>query len=490
MLRNQKSSVSNTQYNGSIHHDGFKFHRKYIGKNSCTYWCANNRSKDSLCSAKIKICPKGDVLKTIGKHDKSCFIKQEATRKALGLISETTDENGPPDLSEKMLQMAEDIALKNMSMPPKKIHLQVLQDMEMKHNVFRGATNTKIINRIKNARTRMNGNDVFRIIESENLAVVKDSNQFFLHFNVSYPNEDSKKYEKILGFGNPALFRCLGGNDRIFIDGTFKIVPKPFYQCLIIMVFDEQTDAFVPVFYILLTSKTEAIYRIALSWVKLTSNYKIRPKSITCDFEKALHNAIAFEFPQTYVNGCLFHWKQAICRKVKELKFSEFGIQDRFTHRFSLEQLTLIPPNEITKFGIPYCRENIEYELQKEDLEKMETFWNYFYKTWMSRPSVINSWNRTGYPKTENQKLMKTNNALERYNRELGDIFGHTTPSLIGFIETLEKESRLQADRLEHIRKGLIVTKKRRREENLIEGEFDKPCMHYNQYKENKEDLE
>ena len=78
-----------------------------------------------------------------------------------------------------MLQMAEDIALQNMSMPPKKIHLHVLQDMEIKFNVLCGASNTKIINRIKNARTRMNGNDIFRTIESENLSKMKNSNFFF-----------------------------------------------------------------------------------------------------------------------------------------------------------------------------------------------------------------------------------------------------------------------------------------------------------------------
>ena len=144
----------------------------------------------------------------------------------------------------------------------------------------------------------MNGNDIFCTVEGENLSKVKNSNHYFLHFNLSFPNEYDGKFEWVLGFGNPALFCCLGGNGRIFIDGTFKIVPKPFYQCLIRMVFDEQTDSFVPVFYILLTFKTEQVYRIALFWVKLSSNYKIRPLSITCAFEKALRNAISIKFPQ------------------------------------------------------------------------------------------------------------------------------------------------------------------------------------------------
>ena len=145
----------------------------------------------------------------------------------------------------------------------------------------------------------------FCTIESENLSKMKNCNFFFLQFNLSFPNEYNGKLERILGFGKPS-FRCLGGNGRIFIDGTFKIVPKPLYQCLIIMVFDKQTDSFVPVFYVLMTSKTEQIYRIALFWIKFTTNYKMRPLLITCDFEKALYNAISVEFPPTFINGCLF----------------------------------------------------------------------------------------------------------------------------------------------------------------------------------------
>ena len=175
----------NTNYNGSIHHEGFKFHRKYIGKKSCTYWCANNRSKDSPCSAKIKVNSIGTVVEVTGKHDSSCFLKQETMRVALGLVDKENTENAPIDVTHRMLERAEEIALKNLSMPPKKIHLQVLKEMECKHKMFRGASNTKVISRIKNARTKMNGNDVYRTIEMENLSKIKNSNLFF--YNLMLP---------------------------------------------------------------------------------------------------------------------------------------------------------------------------------------------------------------------------------------------------------------------------------------------------------------
>ena len=89
------------------------------------------------------------------------------------------------------------------------------------------------------------------------------------------------------------------------------------------MVFDNQTDSYVPVFYVLLTSKTQQIYTHALRWIEATVDRKIIPSTITCDFKIALQNAISATFPGVVINGYLFHWKQAIWRKIIELNFKE-----------------------------------------------------------------------------------------------------------------------------------------------------------------------
>ena len=117
---------------------------------------------------------------------------------------------------------------------------------------------------------------------------VKKSNLFLCLFIFTFPNEYNGKLERIIGFGNPSLSRLLRGCKRMFINGTFKFLPKPFYQCLIIMVFDNQTDAYVPVFYILMTSKTQQVYSHVIRWLDATIICKISPSSITCDFEIAL----------------------------------------------------------------------------------------------------------------------------------------------------------------------------------------------------------
>ena len=134
----------------------------------------------------------------------------------------------------------------------------------------------------------------------------------FLQLNLSLTDSDTKKIQRIIGFGNPTLFGTLNGKVNVQIDGTFKIVPNPFYQCLIIMVFDVQTSVYVPVIYVLMTGKSENMYWHALHWVYVCSNWKLDPFSVTCDFEAGLQKAVIGQFPDAILNDCLFYWKQAI----------------------------------------------------------------------------------------------------------------------------------------------------------------------------------
>ena len=470
---------------GSTYHNGFKYHRKYIGKKFVSFWCCHNRSANSECSAKLKMNKNGTVFDVTGQHSESCYAKFEDTRMALGII----DENDVTHLSKKsqnitnfMLQRAEEICLENLSLRPKQVWLKVLEETKTDNFSFNGATNFQIINRVKNCRAKLNGNDVFRTIEMENVAKSSFTNQFFLQFNLTFPSSYNGKLERVIGFGNPALFRCFGGNRKIFIDGTFKIVPKPFYQCLIVMVFDAQTDAYVPVFYILLTSKTEKIYGHALRLMNESAGNKMNPASVTCDFEKGLHNAILAAFPKAVINGCLFHWKQALRRKLVDLKFEELSVLDRFMHPQSLETLTLIPPNEIEIKGIPYVRSIVDEGLTTQDMEKIEVFWTYFKRFWLSKPSFINSWNINHHDEEKTEDLKRTNNGLERYNRTLKSLFSDETPSLLSFINVIEEESRGQVIRLDCIRNGLVDNRKRKLNINHDDNNRNKISKFYHEF--------
>ena len=126
--------------------------------------------------------------------------------------------------------------------------------------------------------------------------------------------------ERIVGFENPYLFYYLTNAQSLYIDATFTVVPNPFYQCLVVMIFEETLQIYIPILYILMTNKSKKMYRNALEWVFKLSGRRINPKTVTCDFKQALMNAVAGIFLFSKIIGCFFHWKQAICRKLASLK--------------------------------------------------------------------------------------------------------------------------------------------------------------------------
>ena len=280
---------------------------------------------------------------------------------------------------------------------------------------------------------------------------------FFLQFNAAISDPETKKIERIVGYGNPSLFGILKGKVQIYIDGTFRIVPSPFYQCLIIMCFDTRTEVYVPIMYILMTAKTQFLYYHALHYVICVSNWKLDPFTVTCDFEKALINAVREQFRQSVVNGCLFHWKQALRRKMGSLNIDKETISMAMT-RNVLDVLTIIPRDEVVRKGIPYVRSILDIEVHtNEQRVKWNSFWAYFKSFWCSSNSFIKCWNIIDSDGAYFDLQNRTNNALERYNREMNDKFTTPHPSLILFVQTIEIEGRYQVQRLQDITVGRIV---------------------------------
>ena len=74
-----------------------------------------------------------------------------------------------------------------------------------------------------------------------------------------------------------------------------------------------------------MTVKTQWLYLHALHWVIVSTRCRLDTFSFTCDFEKPLNNAVREQFKHVILNGCLFHWKQALQR---EMKAKEIGIRD------------------------------------------------------------------------------------------------------------------------------------------------------------------
>jgi hypothetical protein len=301
----RKKKVEAKYYAGlpsTINHDGYPFTHKKVSvkEDTALYWCRHARSPNN-CEAKIKIqLPSGCVCVINDVHSQKCVAK------LLKVVAYAEAEvNTCIVADEYMKGRAEELAVEHMAMTGPKIWKALEKEVTEKYPVWSGLSNMQVQAIVKNVRAREYGFDMFVKLETNKVSRMKDNDKWFLQFNALVTDPKDGQRSRMLGFANPKLIGLLNGDVQIYIDGTFKICPKPFYQCLIIMVFNEQTDSYVPIFYILLQGKTTFEYNMALHFVCVATNWKLQPSTVICDFEKGLHAAVRHTFQKcrNKVNG-------------------------------------------------------------------------------------------------------------------------------------------------------------------------------------------
>lgn len=251
---------------------------------------------------------------------------------------------------------------------------------------------------------------------------------------------DGVRHQVLVWCTNEAL-SLMRYNSHTFIDCTFRSVPSPFLQCLIVMVYDEGTRLFVPCAYCLLTSKNETLYLACFQQLIVLMKFNWMPRIITSDFESSLLKAIRHEFPESRLLGCYFHFKKAIERKLTKYKIN-FNNSCKILSK--MELLTVLPINEIYQ-GVEYIK------TLTTDQQELSLFWIYFTRTWLNRfpPSI---WNLSSM--NDVNMAGRTNNALERYNRRLGENFSNAHPNLCAFVSVIKIEFQQYSEKLYEIRQN------------------------------------
>ena len=239
---------------------------------------------------------------------------------------------------------------------------------------------------------------------------------------------------------------------HMFIDATFKCVPRGFYQNLIGMGYFRAYDYYGPVFYILMQKKTSIAYRHAIYLLMSVTGFRLELLSLCCDFEWALmksmlEHMIHGKASKAFLVGCLFHWKQCLRRKMLELHIPALFVHEVMKEGGPMELLTVIPVIEILAKGLPYVKEKVsQIPFAGLHAEKLEKFFRYFEKTFCSDGAKYQYplWNISGTidSTTEESILInRTNNPLERFNRHLNDAFSTPHPTMIEFVSTIRRLS-------------------------------------------------
>jgi hypothetical protein len=125
-----------------------------------------------------------------------------------------------------------------------------------------GLEEHQVLEMVRKCRNKLGHGNFISTLESVmDYSKMASIDRPFLHHLMCSPHpEKCDVMMHLMIFANPALLGLLNSVVDLFIDATFFCVPAPFYQCLIIMVFDPSTRHYLPVVYTLMAHKVQELY--------------------------------------------------------------------------------------------------------------------------------------------------------------------------------------------------------------------------------------
>ena len=132
-----------------------------------------------------------------------------------------------------------------------------------------------------------------------------------------YRGHSSSNAGDFIVFSSNSQLECLSVSSVSSVDSTFKITPSSpkrcFYQLLVIC--SKELEHFHPLVYILMSNKTYKLYKEVFTFVHQICP-RFSPNIILSDFESAQTKALKERFSSSTLQGCWFHFVQALLRKI------------------------------------------------------------------------------------------------------------------------------------------------------------------------------
>lgn len=422
--------------------NGYKFHFQKFLNNNIQRWACTKR----LCKSFFKLSENGDIVFSVLNHDHDKDDINILTRQK---VSNKLKRKALDDPYEK---------------PCKILHKELRQgDISS----LTTADTTLIRKNIHYARSsiipKLPTNLEELHLALTNLGEIKTNRgEIFLFINNSVKN--------IVAFSTQSNLKHLTECDVLYVDGTFKSCPRPFYQLFIIH--GAKNANYTPLVFFLLTGKTKEIYKDAFSeliekMVELNLNFT--PGIIYADFEQAIHTAISEIFPEVIRKGCRFHLGQSMWRKIQSL-----GLCKNFKNKSEVGKFLKL------FFGLSFLKPEDVHKCFAEDLmaikpnnQQLHDFCNYFERNYV----LPNSKFPPSLWAEFSNSLQRTTNSCESFHSKLNSMFYSAYPNIFQFVEILKN---VQTDVYVKIRSS-NVTKKRR--EVLEKEDYINDIMHQFQNK-------
>ncbi|CAH1268746.1 Hypp3974 [Branchiostoma lanceolatum] len=206
--------------------------------------------------------------------------------------------------------------------------------------------------------------------------------------------------------------KMLGGMKTWYMDATFKVVAKPFYQLFGIHGFVREDDAEkqVPLVVVFMSHKGKEDYKKVLKKILRLLPGDPKVKTFVMDFEAGMWQAVRSLFPGKTRRGCAFHWAQAVLNKIKEFGLIQVYRQREGAHRLMryLMSLHMLPYEHVRSTFEALCR-----EADNANDARLDRLTAYMRDTWME--SIfweVSEWVVFMEP-------VRTNNDTEGWHRRL-----------------------------------------------------------------------
>ncbi|XP_062702222.1 uncharacterized protein LOC109413101 isoform X1 [Aedes albopictus] len=246
--------------------------------------------------------------------------------------------------------------------------------------------------------------------------------------SISFRNINGKQFyhgckENTLFFVVPATLEALSktASTVLYFDGTYKTKPSIFNQ--LFMAYAELDHKVFPLAYMPSEhgAPNELQYCSILEHL-LSIMPPVTVVGTVTDFEKALVKACRAIFPTATHQGCLFHFKQAVRRRI----ISDLHVQPtspEYKHYRMAMQLAHLPPSKMVE-GVDTVISHIKRNTSNQ--EKADSFDSYLRRTWLRNvsPHVYSTYH---VPTT-------SNNAAEAYHSKMLDQIG-LSPAAWVFVE-------------------------------------------------------
>ncbi|XP_050393171.1 uncharacterized protein LOC126826808 isoform X1 [Patella vulgata] len=209
-------------------------------------------------------------------------------------------------------------------------------------------------------------------------------------------------------FATEDQLRLLAKAKTWYMDATFRVINKPYSQLFSIHAFVKagETTKQVPLVFCVMSGKSQDDYYKVLRAVDKMLPSQIALEGFVVDFEAGLWQALRRRFVDIRIQGCVFHWTQAVFRKIQEKGFqtayNEKG--DVFNYLRRLMALPFLPEEHVA---------GMFAHLKDRCPEQLEPICTYIEDQWISsRLFPIEDWCVFMLP-------VRTNNDVEGWHNRL-----------------------------------------------------------------------